>query len=156
MIAPDYTSITAGLDAAQIVALIVVGGTIAIGVGFGIWTSGSVARFFSGGSDPMNDKSSPEYHAWYEEKMRRDIEEMEQYRRDHPEEYRSDHAPHGETRRQVRREQGASSSDTGIADLLIADALASSLSSSDSSDSGPSDFAGGGGDFGGGGASSDW
>lgn len=63
MIAPDYVSITSGLDAAQVIALVLVGGVIVVGVGFGVWTSQSLGRFISG--DPMDDKSSPEYRAWW-------------------------------------------------------------------------------------------
>ena len=158
MIAPDFSSIGAGLDAGPIIALILVGGTIVIGVGFGIWTSGSVGRFFSGvPADPLKDKSSPEYRAWYEEKLRREREEHELYRREHSEQSRAmSHRP-ARQRREDRREEERSYDGPSVADLFIADALASSSApTSSSSDSAPSDFSGGGGDFGGGGASGDW
>ena len=159
MIAPDFTPINSGLDASGIIALIIVGGTIVVGIGLGIWTSGSVGRFFSGApADPMKDKSSPEYHAWYEDKMRREQEERDLYRREHPEQFRASPSRPAQQRHEERREEQRSYDGPSVADLFIADALASSASTStsSSSDSASSDFSGGGGDFGGGGASGDW
>lgn len=158
MIAPDFTTISAGIDAGPVIALILIGGTIVVGVGFGIWTSGSVARFFSGApADPMKDKSSPEYRAAWEERMRRETEELKQYNRGHPEPQRARPASATSTRAPMREESGYRDDGPSVADLFIADALASSSTSTpSSSDSTSSDFSGGGGDFGGGGSSGDW
>ncbi|MBT2119545.1 hypothetical protein KK141_19480 [Dyella sp. LX-66] len=158
MIAPDFTSISAGLDAGPVIALILIGGTIVVGIGFGIWTSGSVARFFSGApSDPMKDKSSPEYRAAWEERMRRETEELKQYNREHPEPQRSRQAASTSTRAPAREEGGYRDDGPGIADFIASGALSSlSTSTSSSSDSTSSDFSGGGGDFGGGGSSGEW
>jgi len=158
MIAPDFASITSGLDAGPVIALILVGVTMVVGVGFGIWTSGSVARFFTGApSDPMKDKSSPEYRAAWEERMRRETEELKQYNREHPESQRSRPASATSTRAPVREESGYRDDGPSVADLFIADALVSSSTSTpSSSDSTSSDFSGGGGDFGGGGSSGEW
>jgi hypothetical protein len=156
MIAPDFSAIGAGLDAAPIIALILVGGTIVVGVGFGIWTSGSVGRFFSASGDPMKDKSSPEYRAWYEEQMRAEREQIAQRRREHPEEYRPRPAASASSSGRSASDDESPRDSWGVADAIALGAVAAAAADDSTPSSASSDFSGGGGDFGGGGSSSDW
>jgi len=141
MIAPDFASITSGLDAGPVIALILVGGTMVIGVGFGIWTSGSIAKFLdAGGSTRKPDESSK---AAGGQESSPPQEETPHY-----------FGVYTPTASRASTYSDSSSESWGVADAIAS--APSSTSTSGSSDSTSSDFSGGGGDFGGGGSSGEW
>lgn len=152
MIAPDIASIFSSIDTADEVGAIVAAGALLVAVGFGIWTSGTIGRFFSAG-DPMKDKSSPEYHEWYEEQMRREREEAGDDLSGSAYVRSAARAGSGD----VDRPEEAHVDDTpGFADALVAEGVGPATATASSGESASTDFSGGGGDFGGGGASDEW